>query len=165
MNSNSIFDYDIITSVLPISATYIELRISFEKEILTKKTYYEKENRSEFWFSFLIIIIIDDFNFLLVQYGIAVNYVGAGTNATLTTDGYNNIQTNSLYIPRSGNFYGGSFHNQASYGSLWSGTTNSGTNAYYLLYFSSLVNPADSNNRQTGFPVRCICQKISQSKN
>ena len=48
MNSNSIFDYDIIISVLPISATYIELRISFEKEILTKKTYYEKENRSEF---------------------------------------------------------------------------------------------------------------------
>ena len=34
--------------VLPISATYIELRISFEKETLTKKTYYEKENRSEF---------------------------------------------------------------------------------------------------------------------
>ena len=156
VNSNSIFDYDIITPVLPISATYIELRISFEKEILTKKTYYEKENRSEFWFSFLIIIIFRDFNFLLVQYGIAVNYVGLNDNATWSNNGYSNIQKNPLYIPRSGSFLRGSFIDQVSYGYLWSGTTNSDTSAYYLAYVSSVVYPTSDSNRYYGYPVRCI---------
>ena len=96
-------------------------------------------------------------NFLLVQYVIAVNYVGSGTSATWATNGYTNVQTNPLYTTRSGNFDGGSFLRQASSGYLWSGTTYSGTNAYYLSYYSSSVYPAyDGYNRQNGFPVRCI---------
>ena len=104
----------------------------------------------------MIIIIFRDFNFLLVQYGIAVNYVGERTNATWSTGGYNNVQANPLYATRSGYFGGGSFYGQASNGFLWSGTTNSGTDAYYLYYNSSNVLPANYYNRQYGFPVRCI---------
>ena len=95
-------------------------------------------------------------NFLLVQYGIAVNYVGAGTNATWATSGYNNVQANPIYTPQGGLFNGGGFSNQASYGYLWFSTTNSGTYAYDLVYGSSNVFPANYSNRQNGFPVRCI---------
>ena len=109
-------------------------------------------------FLFLIIIIIGDFNFLLVQYGIAVNYVEERTNATWSTGGYNNVQANPLYATRSGNFDGGSFDGQASAGHLWSGTTYSGTYAYYLDYNSSCVYPANYVIRQYGFPVRCIAR-------
>ena len=96
------------------------------------------------------------FNFLLVQYGIAVNYVGVNANATWTTNGYNNIYMNPIYIIRSGNFNSGSFDYQASDGNLWSGTTISGINAYDLNYSSSTVSTANRNNRQRGYPVRCI---------
>ena len=97
-----------------------------------------------------------DFNFLLVQYGIAVNYVGVDSNATWATSGYNDVQANPIYTPRSGNGGGGSFDEQASNGYLWSDTTYSGTRAYNLRYNSSDVNPAYSNSRYLGFPVRCI---------
>ena len=96
------------------------------------------------------------FNFLLVQYGIAVNYVGVATNATWTTSGYNIMQNDPLYIPRSGHLYDGSFNSQVSDGRLWSGTTSSGTIAYFLDYGSSFVRPARNFNRQIGLPVRCI---------
>ena len=103
------------------------------------------------------------FNFLLVQYGIAVNYVGLNSNATWATNGYNNIQTNPIYTTRSGYFVSGddgagSFLSQASGGHLWSGTIYSGTYAYDLGYDSSLVVPADINYRQSGYPVRCIAK-------
>ncbi|MBQ6461216.1 hypothetical protein IJJ36_02160 [Candidatus Saccharibacteria bacterium] len=99
-------------------------------------------------------------NFLLVQYGIAVKYVGDGLNATWATNGYNNIQTNPIYTTRSGWFGGGSFYYQASNGFLWSGTTNSGTYAYNLYYGSSYVYPAGNSNRQRGFPIRCVAQHL-----
>ena len=100
-------------------------------------------------------------NFLLVQSGIAVNYVGGGLNATWTADGYSNIQETPLFISRSGYFRGGSFEAQASDGALWSGTAYSGTRAYRLYYDSSNVYPAYDTYRQPGFPVRCITRNIS----
>ena len=108
-------------------------------------------------FGFPVRCITRDFNFLLVQYGIAVNYVGS-SNATWSNNGYSNIQNNPLYIPRSGYFNGGSFGSQSSLGYLWSGSTYSGTLAYLLLYSNSNVYPAYSSNRQYGFPVRCIAR-------
>ena len=73
------------------------------------------------------------------------------------TNGYSNIQKSPLYTTRNGNFNGGGFSNQASYGYLWFSTTNSGTYAYDLVYGSSNVFPANNRGgRQNGFPVRCI---------
>ena len=77
------------------------------------------------------------------------------------TNGYSNIQKSPLYTTRSGDFYGGGFYGQASSGVLWSGTTYSGTYAYDLDYNSSGVGPADYDNRQYGFPVRCIARHFS----
>ena len=101
-----------------------------------------------------------DFNFLLVQYGIAVNYVGMASDAKWATSGYNNVQANPLYIPRSGYFAGSSFNLQAAAGRLWSGTARSDTGAYYLLYTSSIVYPDHYGSRSYGFPVRCIARNL-----
>ena len=119
------------------------------------------------YYGFPVRCITRDFNFLLVQYGIAVNYVGSGT-ATWSDNGYSNIQNKPIYTTRSGFFYSSSFDHRASLGYLWSGTSISGTNAYYLLYNSSDVSPASYSNRQIGFPVRCIARHfyiIIQKKN
>ena len=108
-----------------------------------------------------------DFNFLLVQYGIAVNYVGSGT-ATWSNNDYSYIQNNPIYTIQSGYFNSSSFYTQASRSYLWSGTTHSGTNAYDLYYNSSNVGPAFIYNRQVGLSVRCITQHfyiIIQKKN
>ena len=134
------------TTVSGTHAYYLEYRSVFISSALNYDRYY----------GFPVRCITRDFNFLLVQYGIAVNYVGVDSNATWATSGYNNIQANPIYIPRSGYLDGGSISDKASYGCLWSGTTISGTNAYDLRYGSSGVYPAYGNNRQYGFPVRCI---------
>ena len=97
-----------------------------------------------------------DFGYLLVEQGITSSFGTAGENTGWSSNGYSNIQKAPLFTTRSGYFNGGSFDYQASYGYLWSGTTYSGTNAYYLYYSSSTVYPASNTNRQNGFPVRCI---------
>ena len=91
-----------------------------------------------------------DFGYLLVQHGITSSFGTAGQALNWNTDGYVKIQSSPLYATRNGNFAGGSFYNQASGGHLWSGTSGSGTNAYYLGYGSSNVRPADDNYRQYG---------------
>ena len=98
-----------------------------------------------------------DFNYLLVQYGIATNYVGASTNATWSpdnTNGYLNIQKDPLYMLRSGYFYSSSLLNAGANGVLWSSTASSSTNGYHLDWNSSNVYPAYPDYRAYGFPVR-----------
>ena len=101
--------------------------------------------------------------YLLVEQGITSSFGTMAEQLDWNTDGYVKIQSSPLYTTRSGYFNGGSFLLQASFGHLWSDTTNSdttnaGTNAYYLGYGSSYVSPAVYDNRQYGFPVRCIAR-------
>ncbi len=99
-----------------------------------------------------------DFNYLLVQYGIATNYVGTDINATWSPDnsnGYLNIQKDPLYILRSGYFHSSSLYGASVNGVLWSSTASSSTYGYYMDFGSSVVRPARSNYRYIGFPVRC----------
>ena len=128
--------------------------LNYSSSNVTPANFNNRQN------GFPVRCITRDFNFLLVQYGIAVNYVGEYSDAKWVTSGYNNVQNNPLYIPRSGYFNGGGFGSQASFGNLWSGTTYSGTNAYALLYSSSVVSPAYIYNSQRGFPVRCIARHL-----
>ena len=101
-----------------------------------------------------------DFNYLLVQQGIAVNYVGAGANATWATNGYSNIQGAPLYIVRSGYNNGSSLSDAAAGGHLWSGSSVSSTHAYNLYYDSGGVGPAgDYGDRYTRLPVRCLVRE------
>ena len=97
-----------------------------------------------------------DFGYLLVEQGITSSFGTAGEKLSWSTNGYSNIQKTPLYTTRNGLFNGGSFNHQAANGYLWSGTTNSGTDAYFLSYGSSNVAPAYYFFRQLGFPVRCI---------
>ena len=98
-------------------------------------------------------------SYLLVEQGITSSFGTVNQDTGWTSNGYSNVQKSPIYTTLSGHFFGGSFDLQASYGHLWSGTTNSGTNAYGLIYNSSNVYPAYNHNRQHGFPVRRIAQK------
>ena len=101
-----------------------------------------------------------DFNYLLVQQGIAVNYVGVSTNATWGTDGYSKIQGSPLYIVRSGYNNGGSLSYAASGGLLWSGSSVSSALAYGLYYGSGGVYPAyGGGGRYTRGPMRCLVRE------
>ncbi len=81
----------------------------------------------------------------------------------VTVAGYFSPQTSvgafnsTLKLPLAGNRTraSASLYNRGSLGHYWSGSP-SGTNAAYLYFYSSAVNPANSNNRATGFSVRCV---------
>ena len=66
------------------------------------------------------------------------------------------INGNSIFFPASGNYSGTTLFSRGSYGYYWSSSYNSATNAYYLDFNSSNVNPANSNLRRLGFTARAV---------
>jgi len=64
----------------------------------------------------------------------------------------------SALIPASGyrNYSNGTLNNVGQNGYCWSSSAYSGTNGFNLGFNSSNVYPANNNNRQNGFPVRCV---------
>ena len=67
-----------------------------------------------------------------------------------------NINGNSIFFPASGYYSGTTLNYRGSYGFYWSSTYNSATNARYLYFNSSEVNPTYSLNRRYGFTVRAV---------
>ena len=55
-----------------------------------------------------------------------------------------------------GNFNDSTPVNQGSNGNYWSSTRNNGNNMYNLNLNTSNVNPANTNNRNNGFSIRCV---------
>jgi uncharacterized protein (TIGR02145 family) len=47
-------------------------------------------------------------------------------------------------------------NDQGSYGAWWSSTASSATNAYYLVFSTSIVNPAIYSSKYYGRAVRCV---------
>ena len=81
------------------------------------------------------------------EYGSALHY---GPDAS----------TKSLTLPAAGgrsNVTSGALDGRGSLGDYWS-STEDGSNAYYLVFGSSFVVPANSNSRTRGFSVRCIAE-------
>ena len=66
------------------------------------------------------------------------------------------INGNSIFFPASGLYNGTSLNNRGSYGYYWSSSYISATNAYYLYFYSSGVNPANGNSRRYGFTARAV---------
>lgn len=66
------------------------------------------------------------------------------------------INGNSVFFPASGYYNGPTLLGRGSYGLFWSSSYVSETNAYYLLFISGSVNPADGNDRRLGFSVRAV---------
>ena len=67
-----------------------------------------------------------------------------------------NINGNSIFFPASGLYDGTTLSNRGSRGYYWSSTYNSETNARYLLFNSSEVNPTYNLSRRYGFAVRAV---------
>ena len=66
------------------------------------------------------------------------------------------INGNSIFFPASGNYNGTTLYNRGSYGLYWSSSYLSATNAYYLDFNSTYVNPASSSRRRYGFTARAV---------
>ena len=98
-----------------------------------------------------------DFNYLLVQQGVATNYVSSG-NATWQSNGYFNIQSSPLYVLRSGTFGNGNLYEQnlSSLGHLWSNTSVDESLGYMLFYSSDGVFPNMGFYRVSGYPLHCL---------
>ena len=65
---------------------------------------------------------------------------------------------NALSTPLSGNFSGGSAHDQDAYGYFWSSTryNSNASGMYQLLFNSSSVYPSNAVSRVMGLSVRCL---------
>ena len=61
-----------------------------------------------------------------------------------------------VFFPASGFYNGTSLNYRGSYGYYWSSSWISSTNAYYLNFNSSSVNPQYNYNRRYGFSVRAV---------
>jgi len=60
------------------------------------------------------------------------------------------------WLAQRGGAWVSGFYYQGSNGSYSSSTQNSASNAYYLDFYSTNVNPASNNNKYIGFAVRCV---------
>ncbi|MBR2543203.1 hypothetical protein IKF03_01200, partial [Candidatus Saccharibacteria bacterium] len=93
----------------------------------------------------------DEFSRLAYLYG---NYRG---NVSISSEG---IEKAPLYYPRTGYVNRSILYHAGSSGYGWSSTVSTSTNAYYLGFASSVVNPQHvlTNIRAFGFPVRCLAR-------
>ena len=67
-----------------------------------------------------------------------------------------NINGNSIFFPASGLYNGTTLYYRGSYGYYWSSSYISATNACYLYFGSTYVNPAGSSDRRYGFTARAV---------
>ena len=76
-----------------------------------------------------------------------------GVNGRLFTS---NVNGRSVFFPAAGLYDGTSLSYRGSHGLYWSSSYRSATNAYLLYFYSSNVNPQNSNYRRFGFSVRAV---------
>ena len=66
------------------------------------------------------------------------------------------INGNSIFFPGSGSYSGTSLNSRGSGGHYWSSSYKSASDAYYLSFNSSNVNPANYNYRRLGVTARAV---------
>ena len=66
------------------------------------------------------------------------------------------INGNSIFFPASGYYNGTTLYNRGTFGTYWSASFYSASNAYLLNFDSSNVNPASNSYRRFGFTVRAV---------
>lgn len=76
-----------------------------------------------------------------------------GVNGRLFTS---NVNGNQLFLPADGSYNGTSLGDRGTTGRYWSSTYNSVTNARFLYFNSSDVNPEGLSDRRYGFSVRAV---------
>jgi hypothetical protein len=66
------------------------------------------------------------------------------------------INGNSIFFPAAGSRSGVSLSNRGSRGYYWSSSRNSSAGGYFMYFYASGVNPADTYLRFRGFSVRAV---------
>ena len=81
-----------------------------------------------------------------------------GVNGYRLTDKTTNT---SLFLPAAGGRFGsnGSLSGVGTYGNYWSSTPYNTTNAYYLYFSSTNMDPSYDYNKAFGFTVRCVAEQ------
>lgn len=67
-----------------------------------------------------------------------------------------NVNGNAVFFPAAGSYFGTSLSDRGSLGYYWSSTYNSATNARFMSFNSSTVNPQNVSSRRYGFSVRAV---------
>lgn len=80
-----------------------------------------------------------------------------GVNGRLFTS---NVNGKTLFFPAAGYYRGTSPNAIGSYGSYWSSTIISASNARNMGFNSSVINPQDSSARRDGFSIRAVCPPV-----
>jgi len=89
--------------------------------------------------------------------------VGNGGEFTALNNAINGGLTNTdagligaPWLAQRGGYWSSGFGSQGSYGYYWSSTQYSATNAYDLIFSSTVVSPAYNDSKSDGFAVRCV---------
>ena len=102
----------------------------------------------------------NEFGRMLFYSGITTALSNGDQSVGYKDDGFNKLRSNPYYFVRSGNVNGGALGSLGVYGTYWSSTTNSNTNAYYLDFSSNNIGiyPARSNGKYRGVSIRCLAR-------
>ena len=101
------------------------------------------------------------FGYMLSQYGVQskINVAVGAVNSPVNGNSYD-IALSPLFFVRGGGIYPyntNKFDDAGQYGIYWSSRANSNTsNAYYLYFDNSSVNPSYYTDRYYGRPLRCL---------
>jgi hypothetical protein len=91
------------------------------------------------------------------SFGDQTSNVNAQGTTSISSGGTYTVNGSSSSYPASGfRVPNGTLLYVGLYGRYWSSSVYSSTNGYYLYFSSSLVGPALSGSRQSGFVVRCV---------
>lgn len=96
-----------------------------------------------------------EFNALLYAEGIMNNPISDG----YAINGLDNIRKSPLWFVRPGNVSYGSLNNVGGGGIYWSSTAYNSNSAYGLYFDSNSVEPASTDVRYSGYPIRCIAKQ------
>ena len=79
-----------------------------------------------------------------------------GTTYTTSSDWSTFESAGCVFLPAAGYRSGPSVYDVGSLGGYWSSTASSTSNAYYVRFISSTVNPANNRSRSSGYSVRLV---------
>ena len=86
------------------------------------------------------------------------NGSGSIINVNYKPNGFTKLESSPYSFGRFGNVNGSTISNVAGHGYYWSSSTVSASNAFYLLYNSGDLYPANRDYRGNGWSVRCVAR-------
>ncbi|MBQ1387738.1 hypothetical protein IIY68_03035 [Candidatus Saccharibacteria bacterium] len=100
----------------------------------------------------------NEFGRMLYKAGITSNLSAGNESVGYKAGGFNKLRSDPYYFVRAGGISGNTLYNPGIIGVYWSSTVSSSINAYFLRFNSTDTYPARSDNRCSGWPIRCVAR-------